>query len=54
MTNENFEEFKNECVRHLSSLQDEFTKLYNLDSYEHWFYDHGKGAFILGQMTGET
>jgi hypothetical protein len=54
MADENFEEFKNECVRHLSSLQDEFTKLYNIDSYEHWFYDHGKGAFHFKSDDGRN
>jgi hypothetical protein len=52
--NKNFEEFKNECVRHLSSLQDEFTKLYDIGSYEHWFYDHAKGAFHFQSDDGRN
>lgn len=40
-----FEEFKSQCVTHLMSLQPEFMKLYDIDSYDEWFYDHGVGAF---------
>lgn len=54
MTNENFEEFKDECVEHLSSLQEEFIKLYDIDSYEHWFYDHGTGAFHFKSDDGRN
>ena len=39
MTEKTFQNFKDECVEHLSSLQDEFIKLYDINSYEHWFYD---------------
>ena len=45
MINQDFENFKNECVEQLSALQDEFMKVYDINSYEHWYYDHGIGAF---------
>ncbi|WP_160143706.1 hypothetical protein [Chryseolinea soli] len=38
-----FDQFKDECLEQLSSLQDEFMKLYDITSYEHWYFDHGAG-----------
>lgn len=40
-----FEEFKDQCVNDLMALQPEFMKLYEIDNYDEWFYDHGIGAF---------
>jgi len=42
---QDFENYKDNCLESFSLLQDEFRELYDLDSYEHWFYDHGIGAF---------
>ena len=54
MANEAFEEFKDESVKQLSRVQEEFIKLYNLYSYEHWFYDHGIGAFHFKSNDGRN
>lgn len=54
MTDEIFEQFKDECVEQLSSLQDEFMTLYDINSYEHWFYDHGIGAFHFKSDDGRN
>lgn len=54
MTNEAFDNFKDECVKQLSSLQDEFLKLYDIDSYEHWFYDHGIGVLHFESDDGRN
>ncbi|HEX6226866.1 MAG TPA: hypothetical protein VFZ52_20755 [Chryseolinea sp.] len=45
MINQDFENFKDECVEQLSAVQEEFMKVYDINSYEHWYYDHGIGAF---------
>ena len=50
----NFDEFKNECVTQLSALQEEFMKLYDINSYEHWYYDHGIGAFHFKSNDGRN
>jgi hypothetical protein len=54
MTNELFEEFKDACIEHSSSLQKEFINLYQIDSYEHWHYDHGIGAFHFKSDDGRN
>lgn len=54
MTNETFEEFTDGCLRQLSSLQEEFIKQYDINSYEHWFYDHGVGAFHFKSEDGRN
>ena len=54
MTEKTFQNFKDECVEHLSSLQDEFIKLYDINSYEHWFYDHGIGTFNFKSDDGRN
>src|SRR6186713_1347494 len=54
MTNPLFENFKDECVERLSSLQEEFTKVYDINSYEHWFYDHRIGAFHFKSDDGRN
>nr|WP_294948667.1 DUF6882 domain-containing protein [uncultured Mucilaginibacter sp.] len=49
-----FEEFKSRCVANLMSLQPEFMKVYDIDSYEEWFYDHGIGAFHFKSVDGRN
>jgi hypothetical protein len=51
---QNFEDFKDQCVDDLMSLQPEFMKLYAIDTYEEWFYDHGIGAFHFKSYDGRN
>jgi hypothetical protein len=51
---QNFEDYQDKCLEDVSSLQDEFMKLYDIDSYEHWFYDHGIGAFHFKSDDGRN
>lgn len=50
----NFENYKDDCLEDMSSLQDEFMQLYEINSYEHWFYDHGIGAFHFKSDNGKN
>lgn len=49
-----FEEFKSICCQKIKSLQDEFIKVYDINSYEHWFYDHGIGVFHFSSDDGRN
>jgi hypothetical protein len=49
-----FEDFKNECIEQTTPLQEAFIKLYHINSYEHWFYDHGIGAFHFRSDDGRN
>lgn len=51
---QDFESYKNSCFEDMSSLQDEFMKLYDIDSYENWFYDHGIGIFNFKADDGRN
>jgi hypothetical protein len=51
---QSFESFSNDCLKHLTALQDEFMTLYNINSYEHWYYDHGIGAFHFKSDDGRN
>lgn len=51
---QNFEDYKSECVTAIMSLQPEFMNLYDIDSYENWFYDHGTGAFHFKSDDGRN
>lgn len=51
---QNFEDYQDKCLEDVSSLLDEFMKLYDIDSYEHWFYDHGIGAFHFKSDDGRS
>jgi hypothetical protein len=53
-TSASFEVFKNECVEQLSVRQKEFMNFYNINSYEHWYYDHGIGAFHFKSDDGRN
>ena len=49
---ESFEEFTKECTKQISSLQDEFRKLYDLNSYERWHFDEDFGVFHFESDDG--
>jgi len=51
---QNFEDYKDLCLDDISSLQDEFMKLYDIDSYENCFYEHGIGAFHFKSDSGKN
>jgi hypothetical protein len=51
---QDFETYKNECVTDLMSLQPEFISLYDIDSYENWFYDDSVGAFHFKSDDGRN
>jgi hypothetical protein len=51
---QNFEDYKDDCVDDISSLQDEFMTLYDIESYEKWFYDHDIGAFHFKSDDGRN
>lgn len=50
----NFDTYKNECLEDLMVLQPEFMKLYDINSYENWYYDHGIGAFHFKSDSGKS
>ena len=49
-----FKDYKDNCVAELMPLQDEFMKLYDINSYEEWFYDHDIGAFHFKSHNGKN
>jgi hypothetical protein len=51
---QNFGDYKNQCVKDIMSLQSEFMKLYDIDGYEEWFYDHDIGAFHFKSTDGRN
>jgi hypothetical protein len=51
---QNFDDYTDECVDEMSSLQEEFMKLYDIPSYEEWFYDHRIGAFHFKSDDGRN
>jgi hypothetical protein len=51
---QSFEDFKNQCVTDNMLLQLAFIKLYDINSYENWFYDHGTGAFRFESDDGRN
>ena len=54
MPEHNFEDYKESCLEDISFLQEEFMKLYDIESYENWYYDHGKGAFHFESDSGKN
>ena len=54
MTLTSFENFKNECLSHISSLQDKFTRLYDLNSYERWDFDEDFGVLHFESDNGRN
>lgn len=42
---QSFDDYTDECVAEMSLLQNEFMTLYDISSYEEWFYNHRIGAF---------
>src|ERR1700735_4215723 len=51
---QDFEDYTDNCVDDLSALQDEFMKLYDIESYEEWHYDHALGAFQFKSNSGKN
>lgn len=49
---ESFEQFCMQSCEEVSSLQDEFIKLYDLNSYEHWLFDDVLGVFEFKSDDG--
>jgi hypothetical protein len=49
-----FEAYSNRCLSEMSSLQDEFMQLYDINSYEEWYYDHDIGAFHFKADDGRN
>jgi hypothetical protein len=51
---QNFEDYKNQALEEMTSLQEEFKALYDINSYEHWFYDHDIRAFHFKSDDGRN
>ena len=49
---EDFDSFKNSCFDEISLVQDSFITLYDINSYENWFYDDGIGVFNFKSDDG--
>ncbi len=49
-----YDEFKMACYEQMMPLQDEFMNLYEINSFEHWFYDQGLGAFHFKSDSGRN
>lgn len=54
MNNADFDAYKDQCLEDISSLQNAFIELYDLNSYEHWFYDHDIGTFNFRSDDGRN
>jgi hypothetical protein len=52
MTSEEFENYKDDCLEDISALQDDFIKLYDIESYENWYYNNDIGAFDFKSDDG--
>ncbi|MES2278491.1 MAG: hypothetical protein V4592_20840 [Bacteroidota bacterium] len=53
-SSEKFESYANDCLQELMPLQEEFMRIYDIDSYEEWYYDHGVGAFHFKSHDGRN
>jgi hypothetical protein len=49
-----FARYSIDCVHEMQLLQNEFMKLYDINSYEEWFYDHSIGAFHFKAKDGRN
>jgi len=49
---ERFSQYRDVCVEEISSLQDEFKKVYDLNSYERWSFDEDFGVFHFESDDG--
>ena len=49
---ESFSQYRDMCVEEISSLQDEFKKVYDLNSYERWSFDEDFGVFHFESDDG--
>lgn len=51
---QDFENYVKQCHADTSSLQDDFIGLYDINSYENWFYDDGIGVFNFKSDDGRN
>jgi hypothetical protein len=49
---DSFSKYRDKCVEEISFLQDEFKKLYHLDSYERWSFEEDLGVFHFDSDDG--
>jgi hypothetical protein len=54
MNNADFDAYKDQCLEDISSLQNAFIELYDINRYEHWFYDHDIGVFQFRSDDGRN
>ncbi|MFZ6010401.1 MAG: DUF6882 domain-containing protein [Bacteroidota bacterium] len=54
MDSENFDQFKDQCLEQISSLQEEFMKLYDISCYERWSFDDDFGVFQFDSDDGRN
>lgn len=51
---ESFSQYRDKCVAEISYLQEEFIKLYDLNSYERWSFNEDFGVFHFESNDGRT
>jgi hypothetical protein len=51
---ESFSQYRDMCVEEISSLQDEFKKVYDLNNYERWSFDEDFGVFHFESDDGRA
>lgn len=49
----NFDDYKDECIGKISALQEEFIRLYDLNSYERWSFENDFGVFKFESNSGK-
>lgn len=49
---QDFESYTNDCLEDLTALQNDFMTLYDIESYENWFYDQDTGVFQFKSEDG--
>src|SRR5690242_10456896 len=49
----NFDQYRDECTEKISALQEEFIKLYDLNSYERWAFENDFGVFRFESDNGK-
>jgi len=54
MTEKEYDQYKDQCVEEISAVQKTFVKLYDLNSYEQWFFDDDFGVFHFQSHDGRN
>jgi len=54
MASDHFEKFKGDCLAQFKPVQAEFMNLYNLSSYEKWYFDPDNGIFQFESNDGRN